>query len=134
MPIYDDQDDQHERVYEQAHDDARPSLPTDDEVIAAVRDLIKQKHEDMARSAAAGHGYYVDARPAANAIARRLGVRGARRAGNGAVKGSWSGTMSGALRISPRLQSLARQAKLVQGYDPENYRHIYSVPGERWNP
>jgi hypothetical protein len=42
-------------------------------------------------------------------VAAGLGIIGMRRLGNGAVKGSWSGGMSPALRVAPRLLSLKKR-------------------------
>lgn len=84
-------------------------LPTDDEVVAAVRQL-----QD------AGRYRWVTATEVASAC----GVDGARRFGRGAVKGSWSGYMAGALRIAPRLRKLAREGRLVSMYG-ERSIHTY---------
>jgi len=64
----------------------------------------------------------------ANTIAGRLGVVGANRAGRGAVKGSWSGRMSPALRIAPTLAAMVR-AGLVESYlDPDaGWRNLYAL-------
>lgn len=97
-------------------------LPTDDQIVAAAAELVAQ-----ARASMELHGYYVDPRPTANALAGRLGVAGARRLGNGAVKGSWSGYMSPALRLAPRLASLHRRGLLTRSYDTDDHRYIYGV-------
>jgi hypothetical protein len=86
-------------------------LPSDEEVIAAVEKL----HEDYPYRATAAH------------VAQQLGVEGARRLGRGAVKGSWSGHMSGALRIAPRLESLAKQGKLQWLYDDREHSRSRKV-------
>lgn len=57
--------------------------------------------------------------PTADWIAGLLGVRRARRLGNGATKGSWSGYMAPGLRLNPRLQKLKREGLLG------------SLPGDR---
>lgn len=56
----------------------------------------------------------------ANLIAQYLGVPGARRGGSGAVKGSWSGTMSGALRVAPVLRAMKLRG-LVKSYHGARY-------------
>jgi hypothetical protein len=101
-------------------------LPTDEEIVAAVKSLSDDKRAMTARS-----GYWRDTAATANEIARRAGVQAARRLGNGAMKGSWSGTMSPSLRISPRLRAMARRGLLVEHYDHENYRKVYEVPDGR---
>jgi hypothetical protein len=95
--------------------DLRP-LPSDEEVVAAVRALC----------AGGAHPRGVTAAW----VAIRLGVEGARRHGRGAVKGSWSGTMSGAVRIAPRLRSLERRGLLVAVWDREDFRWVYSPADE----
>lgn len=85
-------------------------LPTDDQVLAAVRKL-----QDA-------HGRYRWV--TATEVAAACGVQGARRLGRGAVKGSWSGHMSGALRVAPRLRKLARDGKLVSTYNDRSI-HTY---------
>lgn len=61
----------------------------------------------------------------AQAIAGKLGVQGSRRLGRGAVKGSWTGNMAPALRISPRLRYLRKRGLIRSWYDTDNYRHTY---------
>ncbi len=85
-----------------------PVLPSDDEFLRAVGDLQDSQ----------GVGYHHGA--TASEVAWKLGVAGARRLGRGAVKGSWSGTMSAALRVSPRLASLTRRGLLAR-YTGERY-------------
>lgn len=63
----------------------------------------------------------------AQSVAYRLRIEQARRHGNGAVKGSWSGYMPAALRCAKTLEALARDGKLT--------RHVhdyvaYYVPAE----
>lgn len=65
----------------------------------------------------------------ANIIARALGIVPARRLGNGAVRGSWSGSMAPGLRLSPRLSAMARRGLLTELWDHENYRYLYSAKG-----
>jgi hypothetical protein len=66
----------------------------------------------------------------ASQIASKLGIQGARRAGRGAVKGSWSGTMPAALRIVKLLDGMAKLGLVEQKYDRENYRNVYYPVGE----
>lgn len=89
-------------------------LPRDDEVLAAVDHLVENDRR---------HRYGASA----NAIAGKLGVQGARRLGNGAMKGSWSGTMSASLRISPRLRALVKRGLLDTHYNNEDYRNEYTL-------
>jgi hypothetical protein len=49
-------------------------------------------------------------------IARALGVLPARRLGNGATHGSWSGLMSPGSRLAPRLRSMVRRGLLVDSW------------------
>jgi hypothetical protein len=60
-------------------------------------------------------------------IAARLDIPGMRRAGRGAVKGSWSGYMSPALRVVPSLRSLVKDRLVYAMGDPnaERYRTVY---------
>jgi hypothetical protein len=82
-----------------------PPLPDADAIVAAVREL----HEERPYQTTA------------QVIAHRLGVRPARRSGRGAVAGSWSGYMAPALRIAPRLRSLARAGRITSMYDHREY-------------
>lgn len=68
------------------------------------------------------------------AIARHLGVVGARRAGNGAVKGSWSGRMSSALRVAPVLRGLVNDG-LVRTHRDERGNTLYTLTleGQRYS-
>ena len=94
-----------------------PPLPSDDEVLRALVHLVRESP-------------YYTGTTAAKA-ARRLGVRGANRLGNGAVKGSWSGTMSASLRIAPRLRAF-EQRGLVRSYWFEGRRYYdLTVEGTR---
>lgn len=69
----------------------------------------------------------------AQAVARRLGVEPARRLGNGAVQGSWSGYMAPALRISPRLLALQRQGLLGFFYGHRSRReYVLTQAGRTW--
>lgn len=61
----------------------------------------------------------------ANDVAHWMGLKGARRLGNGAVKGSWTGFMSPALRIAPTLEALARAGELEQGREFGGHRAEY---------
>lgn len=101
-----------------SYNEKLPPLPSDEEVLAAVADLLA--NDPRARQWAT-----------ANLVAGALKIQGARRLGRGAMGGhSWSGTMSGALRISPRLRSLARRGLLHETYDNENYRYVYILSSE----
>lgn len=106
----------------------RNPIPGDDEVVAAVRKLTADSEAMMERAAERGIHYYSDPAPSANRVAHYLRLEGAARLGNGAVQGSWSGKMSPALRISPRLQSLVKRGLLEKHHDPdEGYRWVYTV-------
>lgn len=63
----------------------------------------------------------------ATTVAWRLGVEGAKRHGRGAVAYSWTGTMAPALRVSPRLASLARRGLLDSFRVPGEYRNRYAL-------
>jgi acyl-coenzyme A synthetase/AMP-(fatty) acid ligase len=82
-----------------------PELPGDEEIIRAV--LAAPERDPRALRGVS-----------ASILADHLKVQGARRAGRGAVKGSWSGTMSASLRLSPRLGVYR---------DDERYRSVYYV-------
>lgn len=90
-------------------------LPSDDEVVAVVRELQDDRTWEFKLGVSA------------SAVARKLGVEAANRAGNGAVKGSWSGRMSASLRISPRLRSMAKRGLLLEIYDTDSHRNLYRV-------
>lgn len=98
-------------------------LPSDEEFIAAVVALNAEAQATAERGRAAGR-FWVPRKATAADVAYRLGIEPARRLGNGAVKGSWSGYMSPALRAAPRLRSLARQGRLVSWH--ENHRAVYA--------
>lgn len=92
-------------------------LPDDAAVLAAVDWVVE--HDRRARLARGA---------SASLVAQRLKISGARRLGRGAQgPQSWTGTMSGALRISPRLQSLTRRGLLHQLDDRTDYRHVYRL-------
>lgn len=61
----------------------------------------------------------------ANMVAGELGIGGANRSGNGAVKGSWSGHMSGSLRAAPRLGSLKKRGLIGTFYDERSRNRYY---------
>lgn len=86
-----------------------PPLPDDAVVIEAVAQVVAERPRGAT----------------ANRVAQHLRVQGATRGGRGAVAGSWSGVMSPALRMAPRLQALAKRGLLVRSYDDENYRYLY---------
>ena len=59
-----------------------------------------------------------------------MSVEPARRLGNGAVQGSWTGRMAPALRISPRLEAMVRKGMLKHDFsldEHDRYRHIYRL-------
>lgn len=61
-------------------------------------------------------------------VARRLRLDGARRAGRGAVAGSWSGYMSPALRVVPILRALEHDGLVQHRYEPdERTRSLYRI-------
>lgn len=62
-----------------------------------------------------------------NEIARKAGLAGARRLGNGAVKGSWTGRMSPAVRAAPTLRSLEHKQIVQNHYDTDNYRWLWTL-------
>lgn len=66
----------------------------------------------------------------ASKVAWWLSLEGARRHGNGAVKGSWSGHMSEALRVAPILRSLAANGELEA--DDDGRRAVYTPAGTHW--
>ena len=66
----------------------------------------------------------------ASMVARHLGVQGAARLGNGAVGGSWSGSMPEALRVAPTLRSLCKAGEIEGSDRNEDYRWYYWPPGE----
>lgn len=86
-----------------------PPLPSYAEIARAIRDAPD-------RDPRAARGI------TANILAQHLGVQGARRAGRGAVQHSWSGTMSGSLRIAPRLRAMQREGLVFIVNDRQNYR------------
>lgn len=90
-----------------------PPLPSDLEIVRGI--LAAPGRDPRARH----HGV------TANILAQHLGVKGAARLGRGAMKGSWSGTMSASLRLSPRLRSMVARGLLVSYR--ENYRYVYDV-------
>lgn len=100
-----------------------PALPDDAAVIGAVRAECQ-----WLSSLPSACRRWPERGATANAVAHRLGLKGANRHGNGAVKGSWSGYMSPALRIAPRLQKLAGEGKLSQHYDTDVCRYEYALP------
>lgn len=90
-------------------------LPSDDEFVRAVTEIVAEGtlRNPFYRGASAAD------------VAYRLGVQGSSRLGNGAVKGSWSGRMSPALRVTPRLMALAKQGRIFRGYDYDYRRAVY---------
>lgn len=86
-----------------------PPPPTREEV---ARALLALEREDFHRPF----------RISADRVAWKLGVEPARRLGNGAVKGSWSGYMSPALRVVPILRAMAKDGLVDVLYDPASHR------------
>lgn len=98
-------------------------IPSDEEILRALAYLERQAL-DHSRDAIYG--------VTTAHLAGFLGVESARRGGRGAVKGSWSGWMSPALRLSPRMRSLAKRGLVRQGWDPEErtrYRYHLTIEG-----
>lgn len=98
-----------------SHNQHLKALPTDDEILAAVSYLGTANRRYRAGVTA-------------QQIAWKLGVQGASRLGNGAVKGSWSGKMAPALRIAPRLAAMERRGQLrggYWGYDNDSHRKLW---------
>ena len=95
-----------------------PPLPSHEEILAALKEL---ETEEFLRPRYRGPGI------SAQRIAWKCGVQGARRAGRGAVKYSWTGTMAPALRIGPRLEAMARKGLISWFYDPQDgvYRKLW---------
>jgi predicted transcriptional regulator with HTH domain len=91
-----------------------PPPPTHAEIARAIVEL--PEHDPRARR------LYGGTKISANLIAQYLKVPGARRSGRGAVKGSWSGTMSGALRVAPALRSMIRLG-FVTSYRENHYTY-----------
>jgi hypothetical protein len=102
------------------NDDLTP-LPDDDTVIAAVREIVAGRSPSFLL-------FRDEPGATENEVALRLGVQGAARLGSGAKAYSWSGTMSAATRMAPRLRKLAREGRLIQRYDRRNYRNAYLAP------
>lgn len=67
----------------------------------------------------------------AQSVAYLLGVGQARRNGNGAVKGSWSGYMPAALRVAPALKALAAAGALDRV--DRDYTWHYVPAGFSWH-
>jgi len=95
-----------------------PALPSDEQVVAAVAAIVAQHRESpsVVRQMTGA---------SANEVAQQLRIEGATRHGRGAVQYSWSGIMSPALRLAPRLQALTRRGLLEKDYDRDNYRNTY---------
>jgi hypothetical protein len=102
--------------------DLRP-LPDDDAIIDAVHGIVAARSD-------ADRRYRVLLGASANEVALQLGVQPADRLGNGAVRGSWSGRMSPALRVAPRLRRLAREGRLAERYDRATYKNRYEPTEE----
>ena len=100
------------------YNDSLPPLPSDEEILQAFLGFDGY---------AVRYGRRWHGAPSANALAHDLGIVGARRLGRGAVKGSWTGEMSGSLRLAPRLRSLERRALVSRHWDRESGRYVYSL-------
>ena len=97
-------------------------IPGDDEVLRALARL---------ESEATGFSDRVYGITTAH-LAGKLGIQSARRGGRGAVKGSWTGSMSPALRLSPRMRSLTKRGLVSAHWDPEErtrYRYTLTRKG-----
>lgn len=105
------------------NEDLRP-LPSEEEIIAAMRKIVAARR----KSGWTSRGWD---RMTAGAIARMAGVEAARQLGNGAKKGSWSGTQSPGSRLGPRLLAMARRGVIVPEYDREDYRWRYALVAEQ---
>lgn len=104
------------------------SPPSHEAVCRVLLDLTKRDADYVAgKTTRAIYGRRWHGDFSASVIAAECGVEGAQRLGRGAVKGSWSGTMSGALRISPTLRSMVTAGLLHQHYDTENHRSLYGL-------
>lgn len=93
--------------------DLKP-MPSDEEIVQAVIEIASR--EPTYRGATA--------KQVAERCGHRLGD-GPRRHGNGAVKGSYSGHVSPAVRFSATLQRLARLELIEAAYDRDSYRWAY---------
>lgn len=101
-----------------SHNQHLGDLPTDDEVLEALAAL---EASDSSR-----YEYGITAQ----SLAWKLGIAGASRLGNGAVKGTWSGRMAPALRICPRLEAFARQGLVHKlSDDRRRYRWVLTAKG-----
>jgi len=67
----------------------------------------------------------------AQSVAWRLEVGPARRLGNGAVKGTWSGIMAPALRVAPRLRALTKRGLLREHWGDRRIEWALTVEGHR---
>jgi hypothetical protein len=95
-----------------------PPLPSDEEVLRALAALENDPQEQRRLGSTA------------TSVAWKLGIQSARRLGRGAVQRSWTGSMAPALRISPRLRSLAKRGLLHEMYDDSPYarsRKVYKL-------
>jgi hypothetical protein len=81
-----------------------PPPPTHEQVVKAMVALDEEERRQVGLTA--------------NSIAWKLGMEGARRMGRGAVKGSWTGYMSPALRLAPTLEAMSRKGLADWFYDP----------------
>lgn len=113
------------RSHRRVVNESLPPVPTHDEIASAMRDLTDR---DRAGEAIYGSTRWFGAF-SASVIAAECGVRGARRLGRGAVKGSWSGTMSASLRIAPTLRAMERRGLVyrVSDVDSYSYRYLYGL-------
>lgn len=94
-------------------------LPDDDTFLRAV---WAAENDGRWEHRFAGYGA-----PATGLLAHLPAIQGARRLGRGAVKGSWSGTMSSTVRITPRLRSLSIRGLVYRSYPPGEYRTYYML-------
>jgi hypothetical protein len=86
------------------------------------RVLIAMFREERRMTERVGSTAAAAARVTAQDMAHILGVVPARRAGRGAVKGSWSGYMAPGLRLAPTMRLLAEDGYLTCTYGHRSRR------------
>jgi hypothetical protein len=107
----------------------------DELVVGAVREWCEAELLRRARLEHEGKGevrysWFSYHGASAASVAWHLGAAPAQRLGNGAVAGSWSGSMPTALRLAPVLRSLAKRGLLaVVDHD---YRAYYTPLDMPW--
>jgi hypothetical protein len=97
---------------------------TDDQVLLAMAKIERAAEEYREK-----HGFYhswdIDGYSDAQRIAGAASVAPAIRGGRGAVAGSWSGFMAPALRVAPRLRSMAKRGLLDRKWNNIDRRGVY---------